>query len=98
MNLGDGKVQDYLQHNIAISKFDDIDIDISSPFIFKIFLSKHGCDQKSKISKWFEIGIKEKDPINQEEDDWGGKIEFGQAFCKDLQGLFLVLSKVILPK
>jgi hypothetical protein len=26
---------------------------------------------------WFEVGIKGKDPMDQEEEDWGGRVEFG---------------------
>ena len=25
---------------------------------------------------WFEVGIEGKDPMDQEEEDWGGTIEF----------------------
>ena len=30
-----------------------------------------------KFVMWFEIGIEGKDPMDQDEEDWGGKIEFG---------------------
>ena len=42
---------------------------------------------------WFEVGIEGKDPMDQEEEDWGGKIEFGydgKSFSTDGHGgLFL---------
>ena len=44
---------------------------------------------------WFEVGIEGKDPIDQEEDDWGGKIEFGfkdKIFPKDLENYFILLN------
>ena len=44
-----------------------------------------------KYLMWFEIGIEGKDPMDQEEDDWGGKIEFGfvdKKFDKDIEDYF----------
>ena len=44
---------------------------------------------------WFEIGIEGKDPMDQEEDDWGGKIEFGfkdKNFCKDIEDYFVLFE------
>ena len=43
---------------------------------------------------WFEVGIEGKDPMDQEEDDWGGKIEFGyvgKTFSNRHGGLFLAV-------
>ena len=40
---------------------------------------------------WFEIGIEGKDPMDQEEDDWGGKLEFGYSdknFDRDIEDYF----------
>ena len=44
---------------------------------------------------WFEIGIEGKDPMDQEEDDWGGKIEFGfkdKNFCKEIEDYFVLFE------
>ena len=41
---------------------------------------------------WFEVGIEGKDPMDQEEEDWGGTIEFGfqdKKFCKEVEDYFL---------
>ena len=48
-----------------------------------------------KYMMWFEIGIEGKDPMDQTEDDWGGKIEFGfsdKTFCKDIEDYFLLFE------
>ena len=37
---------------------------------------------------WFEIGIEGKSPMHEEEEDWGGKLEFGfsdSSFDKDVE-------------
>ena len=46
-----------------------------------------------KFVMWFEVGIEGKDPMDQEEDDWGGKIEFGydhdgKSFPTDMTPLY----------
>ena len=44
---------------------------------------------------WFEIGIEGKSPMNQEEEDWGGRIEFGFSdsnFSKDFEDYFLLFE------
>ena len=44
-----------------------------------------------KYLVWFDIGIEGKDPMDQEEDDWGGRIEFGYSekkFCTELEDYF----------
>ena len=45
--------------------------------------------------KWFELGIEGKDPMDQDEEDWGGKIEFGfyeKTFPTDLEDYFLLFE------
>ena len=45
-----------------------------------------------KYVLWFDIGIEGKDPMDQEEEDWGGTIEFGfqdKKFCKEVEDYFL---------
>ena len=42
---------------------------------------------------WFEIGIEGKSPMDEEENDWGGRIEFGfkdNNFPKDVEDYFLL--------
>ena len=44
-----------------------------------------------KFMMWFEIGIEGKDPMDEEEDDWGGKLEFGFSDSnvdKDIEDYF----------
>ena len=44
-----------------------------------------------KYLMWFEVGIEGKDPMDQEEEDWGGKVEFGfdeKNFPKDIEDFF----------
>ena len=44
---------------------------------------------------WFDIGIEGKDPMNQEEEDWGGKLEFGyqgKRFPTDIEDYFLLFE------
>ena len=44
---------------------------------------------------WFEVGIEGKDPMDQEEEDWGGKIEFGyqgKSFSTDMEDYFLLFE------
>ena len=44
---------------------------------------------------WFEVGIEGKDPMDQEEEDWGGKIEFGfqeKTFPADIEDYFLLFE------
>ena len=44
---------------------------------------------------WFEIGIEGKDPMDQEEDDWGGTIQFGfsdKTFDKDIEDYFAMFE------
>ena len=68
-------------------------------------LSSEGCEQENvgvktnmfgvNFMMWFEIGIEGKDPMDQEEDDWGGKIEFGfsdKKFCKDVEDYFVMFE------
>ena len=41
---------------------------------------------------WFEVGIEGKDPMDQEEEDWGGIIEFGfndKKFAHEMEDYFL---------
>ena len=41
---------------------------------------------------WFEVGIEGKDPMHQEEEEWGGTIEFGfqdKNFSHDMEDYFL---------
>ena len=41
---------------------------------------------------WFEVGIEGKDPMDQDEEDWGGKIEFGfsdKHFPQEIEDYFL---------
>jgi hypothetical protein len=42
---------------------------------------------------WFEVGIEGKDPMDQEEEDWGGRLEFGfheKGFPTDMEDYFLL--------
>ena len=44
---------------------------------------------------WFEVGIEGKDPMDDEEEDWGGKIEFGyegKSFPTDIEDYFLLFE------
>ena len=44
---------------------------------------------------WFEIGIEGKDPMDPDEEDWGGKIEFGfhqKTFPTDMEDYFLLFE------
>ena len=44
---------------------------------------------------WFEIVIEGKDPMDQEEDDWGDKLEFGiqeKIFLTDKEDYFLLFE------
>ena len=44
---------------------------------------------------WFEVGIEGKDPMDQEEEDWGGKIEFGfteKKFSQELEDYFVIFE------
>ena len=44
---------------------------------------------------WFEVGIEGKDPMDQEEEDWGGRVEFGyqeKSFPTDLEDYFLLFE------
>ena len=44
---------------------------------------------------WFEIGIEGKCPMDEEEDDWGGKLEFGFSennFPKEIEDYFLLFE------
>ena len=48
-----------------------------------------------KFMMWFEIGIEGKEPIDPEEEDWGGLIEFGfddKKFDKDVEDYFLMFE------
>ena len=44
---------------------------------------------------WFDMSIEEKDPLDHNEEDWGGKIEFGfsdKNFSKDGEDYFLMFE------
>ena len=44
---------------------------------------------------WFEVGIEGKDPMDPNEEDWGGKIEFGFSdinFAKDFEDYFILFE------
>ena len=44
---------------------------------------------------WFEVGIEGKDPMDQEEEDWGGKLEFGftdKNFPQEMEDYFLLFE------
>ena len=44
-----------------------------------------------KFIMWFEVGIEGKDPMDKDEDDWGGRLEFGfseKTFQKKLRTTF----------
>ena len=48
-----------------------------------------------KYVMWFDVGIEGKDPMDQEEEDWGGKVEFGfddKDFPKDVEDYFLLFE------
>ena len=41
---------------------------------------------------WFEVGIEGKDPMDREEEDWGGTIQFGfkdKKFSQEMEDYFL---------
>jgi hypothetical protein len=43
----------------------------------------------------FEIRIEQKDPMDNDEDDWGGRLEFGFSennFSKDVEDYFLLFK------
>ena len=45
---------------------------------------------------WFDIGIEGKDSMDQEEEDWGGKLEFGFSDCsfpKEIEDYFLLFKE-----
>ena len=50
---------------------------------------------------WFEVGIEGKDPMDQDEEDWGGKVEFGFAdkeFPQEVEDYFVQFEdKCTLP-
>ena len=44
---------------------------------------------------WFDIGIEGKSPMDQDEDDWGGRLEFGFSennFPKEIEDYFLLFE------
>ena len=44
---------------------------------------------------WFLVGIEGKNPMDEEEEDWGGKIEFGyqgKSFPTDMEDYFLLFE------
>ena len=48
-----------------------------------------------KYVMWFEVGVEGKDPMDQEEEDWGGRVEFGfcdRNFAKELEDYFLLFE------
>ena len=48
-----------------------------------------------KYVMWFEVGVEGKDPMDQEEEDWGGRVEFGfcdKHFPKDIEDYFLIFE------
>ena len=45
---------------------------------------------------WFEVGIEDKDPMDPDEEDWGGKVEFGfseKHFDKDFEDYFILFEE-----
>ena len=56
---------------------------------------KHSNLYGVKFMMWFEIGIEGKDPMDNEEDDWGGKLEFGfneTTFPTDVDDYFVMFE------
>ena len=61
---------------------------------------KEECREKTNLFgvnylMWFEVGIEGKDPMDQDEEEWGGKIEFGfhqKPFPTDLEDYFLLFE------
>ena len=48
-----------------------------------------------KYIMWFEIGIEGKDPMDKDEDDWGGRLEFGfseNKFSNYVEDYFLLFE------
>ena len=48
-----------------------------------------------KYAMWFEFGIGGKDTMDEEEEDWGGRVEFGfsdKHFPKDIEDFFLLFE------
>ena len=44
---------------------------------------------------WFEVGIEGKDPMDKDEDDWGGRLEFGfseKNFSEEVEDYFLMFE------
>jgi hypothetical protein len=44
---------------------------------------------------WFDVGIEGKSPMDKEEEDWGGRLEFGFSdanFPKDVVDHFLIFE------
>ena len=45
---------------------------------------------------WFDVGIEGKSAMDQEEEDWGGRLEFGFSdanFPKDVEDYFYPMSE-----
>ena len=49
----------------------------------------------AKFNMWFEIGIEGKDPMDKDEEDWRGKLEFGFSEKKRL--FLTICSKISSP-
>ena len=48
-----------------------------------------------KYLMWFEVGIEGKDPMDHDEEDWGGRIEFGfhrKPFPTEMDDYFLLFE------
>ena len=88
-------VSPVLQHKIPVRSSNDDECDDDSDDSDE----KNECREKTNLFgvhfvMWFEVGIEGKDPMDQNEEDWGGKIEFGhqgKSFPTDLEDHFRFL-------
>lgn len=55
--------------------------------------AKHSNLYEVNFMLWFEIGIEGKDPMDNNEDDWGGNLEFGfddTNFSTNIEDYFMM--------
>ena len=72
-----------LHHKLPSRQNDDIeDSEDSASEESRVHTNLHGVN----FVMWFDIGIEGKDSMDQEEEDWGGKLEFGFSDCSFPKG------------
>ena len=89
-------VSPVLQHKIPVKSSNDDESDDNSDDTDE----KDECREKTNLFgvnflMSFEVGIEGKDPMDQDEEDWGGKIEFGfhqKTFPTDMEDYFLLFE------